>query len=147
MTTNDCLICQKQENLSAYTGEVIAQRDGWVLTHFPYGLGENAIRGHLVLETRRHIQDFTDLTDDEAAALGGLIKLGSRAIKTILQAEHVYAFRINDKVAHLHVHLVPRYPGTPKEHWGLKITAWPDRPTVTLPEIQSISRDLQRSLG
>jgi diadenosine tetraphosphate (Ap4A) HIT family hydrolase len=30
-------------------------------------------------------------------------------------------------VPHLHVHLVPRYPGTPREYWSpLTLDEWPD---------------------
>ncbi len=27
-----------------------------------------------------------------------------------------------------HVHLVPRYPGTPREYWGMQVDEWPDAP-------------------
>jgi diadenosine tetraphosphate (Ap4A) HIT family hydrolase len=30
----------------------------------------------------------------------------------------IYAFVLGHGVAHLHVHLLPRYPGTPSEYWS-----------------------------
>ena len=41
----------------------------------------------------------------------------SRAIRESEGAEHVYLLVIGHHTPHLHVHLVPRYPGTPKEFW------------------------------
>ncbi|TFV34090.1 hypothetical protein E4K10_44375 [Streptomyces sp. T1317-0309] len=33
-----------------------------------------------------------------------------------------------DNVPHLHVHLLPRYPGTPHEYWWQRVDEWPDAP-------------------
>jgi histidine triad (HIT) family protein len=41
----------------------------------------------------------------------------SRALREAAGAEHVYAQVIGDRVPHLHVHLLPRYPGTPEDYW------------------------------
>ena len=41
-------------------------------------------------------------------------------------AEHVYVAVLGHHVPHLHVHLVPRYPGTPHEYWSpLMVDEWP----------------------
>jgi diadenosine tetraphosphate (Ap4A) HIT family hydrolase len=37
----------------------------------------------------------------------------------------IYAFVLGHGVAHLHVHLLPRYPGTPSEYWGVRVDEWP----------------------
>lgn len=139
----ECFICQKQKNPRDFFGEIIAADGGLVLTHFPKMGDENPTRGHLLIEPERHICDFSELSDNETRALGGLIKNGVSVIKTELGAEHVYMFRINDKVAHLHIHLVPRYEGTPKEFWGPKIMEWPERKTVPLEEVYLIAKKLK----
>ena len=41
-------------------------------------------------------------------------------------AEHVYSAVIGHAVPHLHVHLLPRYPGTPREFWWQRLDEWPD---------------------
>ena len=50
-------------------------------------------------------------------------------------AEHVYVFVLGHHVAHLHVWVVPRYPGTPREYWGLQLFEWPPRPLATAPDV------------
>lgn len=145
MPANECFICQKHKNLSEFTGEVIAQKGGLLLTHFPNLKDEKATRGHLLIEPKRHVTKLTELSDEECNALGGFIRLGASLMEGLLKAEHVYVFRINDKVAHFHIHLIPRYAGTPREFWGAKIMEWPGRKTVTLEEIRNVSRDLRQA--
>jgi len=138
-TLDDCIICRKHARPELYIGNFIAELGGLKLGHFPFLPDEKATRGHLILEPQRHITQLEDMNDSEAAALGVLTRAGVQMLKSELGAEHVYILRINDKVAHLHFHLVPRYPGTPREHWGPQIMNWPDRPIVDLPRIKEIS--------
>ncbi len=96
-----------------------------------------------MVETKRHIAGLGDLTDDEAAAIGRLLNRVARVQKEIGGAEHVYAFVYGGGVPHLHVHLAPRYPGTPRQYWGTHLTEWPDAPRVDEAEM----RQLVSSLG
>jgi len=137
-TPSPCFICVKHARLSDYTGPILAEADGLMLTHFPIQNGVPATQGHLLIEPRRHITDLGDLTEAEARTLGTMISQGSRLIREKLGAEHVYVFRINDLVPHLHFHLVPRYPGTPREVWGPKIMEWAGAPKVTLEEVRTL---------
>lgn len=139
----DCFICSKQRNLSEFTGPVIRERGGLRLTHFPDIPDEKATRGHLLLEPVRHITDLGEMNTAEQEALGSLIAEGSRLIREHTGAEHVYLYRINDKVPHLHFHLIPRYPNTPREFWGLKITAYEGSPKIKLPEIRALSEKMK----
>lgn len=132
-----CAICEKHKNLTAHTGPAIFDDGGWLVTHFPKLETDKATRGHLLIESKRHTQDLTEMNDEEAQTLGRLIRDGSELIKKKTEAEHVYCFRINDKTAHLHFHLIPRYPNTPKEFWGVNIMACTTSPKLsTLEEIQ-----------
>ena len=143
MTSNhDCMVCQKHQDIKTFT-DVIAERDGWILTHFPFIADEKAAKGHLILETKRHIIDLSEMTTEEAKGMGELAQFGVQQLKTKLSAEHVYMFRINDKVAHLHVHLIPRYSNTPKEYWGFKINEWPGREILNLSQIHHVTNLLK----
>lgn len=139
----ECIICDKHNDFLKYTGEVILERGGWAVTHFPFVDGQKATKGYLLIETKRHIQEFTEMNESEALALGELIAAGTKLIKEKMGAEHVYLFRINDKVPHLHLHLVPRYPGTPREFWGFKISEWTGNPKIGLNEIHDVAKNLK----
>lgn len=134
----DCMVCLKHQDLKKFTGKSVGELGGWLMTHFPVLDGVAATKGHLLIETQRHIQSFNDLSDEEAVSLGLLVREGTKWIQDKFQAEHVYMFRINDKVAHLHVHLIPRYAETPAEFWGLQIMNYAAAPKIGLHEIQRI---------
>lgn len=140
--TASCSICAKHADLAASTGPVIAEEGGLWLTHFPVQDGADPVRGYLLVEPLRCIRDMSEMDEGEARAFGALVARGEKLIKQRLGAEHVYLFRINDAVAHLHFHLVPRYPGTPKEFWGLRIREYPDAPRVNLSEIRRLAFEL-----
>ena len=140
----DCQVCSKQKDLSSHTGPAIFDDGGWLVTHFPKLETEKATRGHLLIESRRHLQDLTEMNDEEASALGRLIREGATRIKERLGVDHVYCYRINDKTTHLHFHLIPRYPNTPKEFWGTGIMACTTSPKLTtLEEIQAVAKLLK----
>jgi diadenosine tetraphosphate (Ap4A) HIT family hydrolase len=118
-----CYVCEKHR-----AGDGVISGDdlivlGHVLPDAP-GTDGRVYLGHLIVEPRRHVPGLADLTADEAAALGQWAARGARA----LQAEHVYSSVVGHRADHLHVHLIPRYPGTPREYWWPKLDEWPDAP-------------------
>jgi diadenosine tetraphosphate (Ap4A) HIT family hydrolase len=103
--------------------------------------------GHLFVEPRRHAPGLADLTDDEARAVGWWCTRASRALREAAGAEHVYAAVIGDHTPHLHVHLLPRYPGTPREYWWTRVDEWPDARRGLEPEITELVRSLREYLA
>jgi histidine triad (HIT) family protein len=127
---NACFICEKHRAGNAAEGGVLYQDDLVYAGHVHALAGPTAYRGHLVVEPKRHAPGLGDLTDEEAAAIGRLCNRVARALKDEAGAEHVYAFSIGDAVPHVHVQLMPRYPGTPRDYWGPRLSSWPDAPRV-----------------
>jgi histidine triad (HIT) family protein len=123
----DCFVCRKHRGEIVIPGGAIYE-DALVYAGHVQIREEKAVAylGHLMVEPKRHAPGLADLTDTEAQALGLLVAHLSRALKASEGAEHVYAFVLGDHVAHLHIHLVPRYPGTPREYWGVRVDEWPD---------------------
>ena len=52
----------------------------------------------------------------------------ARALMETEGAEHIYSFVIGDGVPHVHVHVIGRYPGAPREYWGPRVDEWSDAP-------------------
>jgi diadenosine tetraphosphate (Ap4A) HIT family hydrolase len=92
------------------------------------------IEGWVVLAPRRHARWWWELTDEESRELGPLARMILLAQRKTLGAEHGYAFAIGDVLQHMHLHLVPRYAGTPKHLRGR--SAFEARPEEMLPEEQ-----------
>lgn len=94
--------------------------------------------GWLIVEPRRHVTSLSALTEAEAVELGTTLKRIDAALRSALDAEHVYVKLMGDAVPHLHLHVVPRYPGTPQEFWGDALTDWPQAPRGGQAEIAEI---------
>lgn len=95
--------------------KILLRRDGFLL----HAVNQpTPVKGWLVLTSQRHARAWYDLTPAEAAALGPLTREVMRAQLSALSAEHVYAFAIGDVLQHFHLHLVPRFAGTPTHHRG-----------------------------
>ena len=126
---HDCFICRQHRGEVVVPGGAIYQDDLVYAGHAQIRDGRDTVYlGYLMAETKRHASGLADLTEAEAAAVGVLVARLSRALQATEGAEHVYAFVIGDGVPHLHVHVVPRYPGAPREYWGVRVDEWPEAP-------------------
>lgn len=76
--------------------------------------------GWIVLVVRRHVAAIADLTDDEAAALGPLVRNVSRALHEHVgcQKTYVIQFAEHPQHRHVHVHVVPRPEGLTEDEVG-----------------------------
>lgn len=116
MSSNDCFVCRKHNGEIKVNGGCIYEDEFVYVGH----IGSNdplIYLGYLIVDLKRHAAGYGDMNDDEARAIGFILnKLGS-ALKNSESAEHVYSFVQGDAFPHFHIHLIPRYPGTPKEYW------------------------------
>ncbi len=82
-----------------------------VLNLYPYAAG------HLMVCPYRHIADYTEVTDEEAAEIGSLTRAAMRTLRAVSHAEG-FNIGMNQGAAggagiraHLHQHVVPRWVG------------------------------------
>jgi histidine triad (HIT) family protein len=142
-----CYICRKHRGLESVPGGAIYEDDLIFAGHAQIpGDAEAVYLGHLILEPKRHVAGLAGLTDEEAQAIGRMSTRLSRALMDKAGAEHVYAFVLGDKVPHLHVHLVPRYPGAPPEYRGVHVDEWPDAPRGGGREVAALCARLRATL-
>jgi len=105
-----CLACAVVAGRRAVPGGILHREGGFAL----HALADRTpLRGWLVLTSERHARAWPDLPAGALLALGPLAARVMAAQRSVLGAEHVYAFSIGDAVRHFHLHLVPRYAETP----------------------------------
>jgi diadenosine tetraphosphate (Ap4A) HIT family hydrolase len=101
-----CLACQTLDGAIAVPGGVIFETEHWLADHCLGALGLGAI----VVKTKAHRENLWDLTLDEAASLGDLLKTLSGAMVKALGAERVYvSLWVDLPPYHVHFVLQPRY--------------------------------------
>jgi histidine triad (HIT) family protein len=146
MAETTCIICEKHRRPAKEHPGFVAETDHWYVFHaVPMERSPEVYIGHLYLEPKRHIPGVDGLSDEEAREMGLLQARFGRVLKEVLGAEHVYLFVMGHHVPHLHVHLVPRYPGTPREYWGVRVDEWPDAPLGKEPEARETARRLREA--
>ncbi len=117
-----------------------------VLNLYPYS------PGHLMVCPYRHIADYTEPTDDEAAEIADLTRTAMRVVRSVSGA-HGFNIGMNQGAvagagiaAHLHQHVVPRWagdqnfmpiigqtktlPAAAGDTRALLADAWPEGPTA-----------------
>ncbi|QDQ15510.1 HIT family protein [Streptomyces spectabilis] len=152
-TAAACVVCATHRGDALVPGGPVGEDDLVVVSHLspppPDGPGRSGVvyLGHLLVEPRRHAAGLADLTNGEAQRVGLWCARAARALREAGGAEHVYAAVIGDNVPHLHVHLLPRYPGTPRAYWWHRVDEWPDAPRGGASEVAALVRRLRSALG
>jgi diadenosine tetraphosphate (Ap4A) HIT family hydrolase len=136
-------VCRKHRGEIVIPGGAVYDDDLFYAGHASIPEGETtAYLGAMLVEPKRHVPGLADLTEIEAQRAGVLINRLSRALMESEGAEHVYLFVLGHQASHLHIWVVPRYPGTPREYWGTRVDEWPEAPRGGPPEIEALCRRL-----
>lgn len=95
-----------------------------VAFHVPPLLEPTPMLGHLLIAPRRHADTWADLGDEEASQIGIAAAALGRALRSLTAAERLYSAVIGHHSPHFHLHLFPRYPGTPDDFSFLRVDEW-----------------------
>ena len=134
-----CYVCEKHEGLTQVPGGPVYQDELFFVSHaWNPSKGAAPYLGAFIVEPKRHVRGWAELSDIEAGQIGKVVRDLSRALEEGEDAEHIYVFVIGHHVPHLHVWVVPRYPDTPRKYWGMELFEWPERPKGTLTDIEDL---------
>ena len=100
-----CFICRKHNGQEAAPpGGYIYEDEHWMVCHTPAKLGPLGI---LFIESMRHFLDYAEMTDEESASLGNVMRKIYEALRFHTDAERIYQVTLMDGVPHFHSWLVP----------------------------------------
>ena len=140
----NCLICRKHDGLEIVPGGAIYENELFYSGHSWSAEDKTTpYLGSFIVEPKRHIPTWAELNDLEAKDIGRIIRDVSKGLKKGFGAEHVYVFVIGHHIPHLHVWIVPRYPGTPREYWGMELFAWPERPLGDAAAVEKVCGEMR----
>jgi histidine triad (HIT) family protein len=142
----DCFICNKHMGNIITSGITIYEDDYVFVGHIDRNGNPNYL-GHIMIDLKRHAPTLAEMTIEEAKAFGIIMSRVSRALKESEQAEHIYALVSGNSVPHLHLHLVARYPNTPKEFWGpMEVYDWDQAPMGGNAEVIALCKRIKNYL-
>lgn len=108
-----CSACAEIAGQVQAPGGVIVDDGLWYISHHT---GPYTDPGELILKARRHCESLSELTPEEARALGSWLKAAVGALERTVVAERVYAVSFNERIRHLHFLLLPRTSDMPRGH-------------------------------
>jgi diadenosine tetraphosphate (Ap4A) HIT family hydrolase len=143
---SDCVVCTTLEAPGRSRDMWIFEDDLVLLGHIgPTPGREDGYPGQMLLVPRRHVTSPAGLTRAEAERIGLWLSRGAGLLESVRGAEHVYLWRLGDGWPHVHFHLVPRYPGTPEEYYGLAVRDWPGVRRYGWEGLAAIASELRRA--
>ncbi len=119
---NACRTCELVTRRDAGTAplwDCILRTRFWDVAH----AYNTALPGWLVLVARRHVEAIDELSEDEAAELGHLIRQVAIALKAVTGCLKTYVIQFAEAEGHTHVHfhIIPRMADQPEDRRGPKI--------------------------
>jgi diadenosine tetraphosphate (Ap4A) HIT family hydrolase len=110
---SDCHICLKQDGLKTgvelldapIPGGYIVKGEHFLVEHAPL---QESSAGTVIVEARRHLLDFGEMTPAESAELGSILHRLIPAIKAATGVARVYYLAVMEHSPHFHLWLVPR---------------------------------------
>jgi diadenosine tetraphosphate (Ap4A) HIT family hydrolase len=110
---SDCTICRQQDGLKTGSELLDGPRPDGYIVEDEYYLVEHAPlksagAGTVIVQARRHLLDFGEMTPAETADFGSLLHRLVPAVKAATGVERVYYLALMERVAHFHLWLVPK---------------------------------------
>lgn len=99
---NTCKICKKHTESDS---NHIVDFSYFKLSHAPL---ESHILGYVYIEPKRHVEHWSEFTENESSELTKIIKYTEQVLKQQLNVERVYLITISEAVRHIHFHVIPR---------------------------------------
>ena len=118
---SDCAYCEEGELVGAF-GIKIAE----LAASKVYLFREQSHRGRVIVASKRHVGDLTDLDRRDRQAFMDDVAKVAAALRKLFSPDKVNYGAYNDKGSHLHFHLVPKYASDAFE-WGETFAMDPKR--------------------
>lgn len=100
-----CPFCTISEGDASADPTVVYQDERWLVRSIS---PTPAVAGWLLLQSRRHLPDVTELDTDEAASFGPLLQKTSATVREVTGAVRIYLGSLNEGTPHFHTHILPR---------------------------------------
>jgi diadenosine tetraphosphate (Ap4A) HIT family hydrolase len=110
---SDCNICRKQDGLKTGSGLLdvpipggyVVEGEHFLVEHAPL---QSSSAGTVIVEARRHLLDFGEMTPAESAELGSVLHRLVPAVKAATGVQRVYFLALMERAPHFHLWLVPK---------------------------------------
>lgn len=139
MIDQNCAYCTDGPSLDAFGIKICELPQSKV-----YLFKEQSHKGRVIVAHKKHVDEITDLTQEERAAYIEDIAHVSNAIHQAFHPQKVNYGAYGDTMHHLHYHLVPKY--TDEFEWGTTFAMNPQQKFLTEAEYQEMIDEIKKYL-
>ena len=148
MTCHTCQLIAARDAGDAPLWDSIHRTPFWDVAH----AFNTSLPGWLVLVARRHIEAIDELTNEEAAELGVLLRRTSAALREVTGCMKTYVCQFAEQAEppHVHFHVIPRLADQPDDRRGPRVFGYlgvPDEERVGEEWMNAIAAAVRRLLG
>lgn len=115
----DCLYCRNDHRLHDLMIEIAPLGVSTL-----YLFREQTYRGRCVVAYSHHVNELYELPEPQLSLFSRDVARAARAIREAMSAAKINYGAYSDKLPHLHVHLVPKYPDA--ADWGVPFRMMPE---------------------
>ena len=138
-----CVTCEllaRRDRGEAPLWDCIHRTAHWDVVH-SYN---TSLPGWLVLVARRHVAAIDELSDEEAAELGLLLRRVSAALRQVTGCLKTYVVQFAEQAEHPHVHfhVIPRMADQPAERRGPAVFGY-----LGVPEAERVSDGVMNDIA
>jgi len=95
----DCVFCTDVTR----SGDVVFEdQRTWVVLHDDW-----SVRGHAMVVWKLHVENFSDLTPEDAAHFARVQRRAEKALLDVTKAERAILMKLGIATTHLHLHIYP----------------------------------------
>lgn len=106
---------------------------------------EQSHKGRCIVASKKHVDDISDLSPEEAAAFMADVRHVAAAMHKAFSPDKINFGAYGDTMHHLHFHLVPKYSDDSFE-WGDVFAMNPKRTLLSEDEYKEIAKQLTDAL-
>lgn len=92
------------------------------------------LAGFLIIKPRRHCEHLAELTHEEMARFGPLLRLTCAALSAVLKPDKIFTCSLGEAVRHVHFYVVPRRGDMPANGIEVVRAMFEDRTWATSDE-------------
>lgn len=142
-----CDVCRELSGEIELPGGLLWESELVVAFHVPPLLEPEPLLGHLLVVPRRHADTWADLSPDEAADIGVAAATLAGPLRELTGAQRIYSAVIGHHSRHFHLHVFPRYPGTPEAFGFMDVDEWEGSPKGGAAQIGEFVQSFRAASG
>jgi diadenosine tetraphosphate (Ap4A) HIT family hydrolase len=138
-----CMACDIVAGRRHPPGGAIYRDAHWMVDHQCQPV---EMPGYLIVKPTRHVEGLGELTPEEAASLGPVLRATCLALSRVIQPERTYAISMGEAVRHVHFLIIPRTAAMTARGLGAVEEVWSGKWATTDQDAEAVATRVREEM-